>query len=155
MSPDLPLWLLALLNTLGIPATHLAIAWLFTRLPARWFTPGRGIFRTFPWESPAFYDRFFRVRKWKHLLPDAAPWFGGFAKKSLRRRERAFYERFRHETCRGEAAHHAQILAIALIFTPLNPIPWAFLMPLYAILSNLPCILLQRQNRLRLNAVLA
>lgn len=150
---DWPKWAIALVNSLGVPAVHFGMAWLFTKMPRSWFVSGKGIFREWPRESVGFYDRVFQVRRWKELLPDAAPWFGGFAKKRLAGRDREFYEEFRDETCRSEAAHHAQVIGISLFYF-LNPWPWSLLLPLYAVLSNLPCILLQRQNRLRLTRIL-
>lgn len=144
----------ALLNVLGIPAAHFGLSWAFTRMPVRWFRPEAFPFRCWPGESAAMYDRGFGVKRWKGLLPDAAGWFGGFPKAGLRSRDRAYLERFRVETCRGEAAHWAQWIVITgfMVWTPW---PWALVLPVYAALSNLPCILLQRQNRRRLNDVIA
>ncbi len=143
----------AVLNVAGIPAAHFGLSWLFTRMPASWFRPAAFPFARWPGESAGTYDRWFRVKRWKHLLPDAAGWFGGFPKAGLRSRDAAYLEQFRIETCRGEAAHWAQWLVISgfIIWTPW---PWALVLPVYAILMNLPCILLQRQNRLRLGRLL-
>ena len=146
------LWV-AVLNTAGIPAAHFGLSWLFTRLPGSCFRPGSVPFRRWPGESTGLYDGIFRVRSWKHHLPDAAAWFGGFAKRKLRSRDEAYLRRFRVETCRGEAAHWAQWIVIST-FVIWTPWPWALILPVYAALSNLPCIVLQRHNRLRLDQVL-
>lgn len=150
---ELPMLWIGLLNALGIPAAHLGISWVFTRMPLSWFSPTGFPFTRWPGESRSFYDRVFRLKSWKQVLPDAGPWFGGFAKKELRSADLAFLERFRAETCRSEAAHWVQWLVISgfVIWTPM---PWAWVILLYAPLSNLPCIILQRQNRLRLVVVL-
>ncbi|MBB5350631.1 glycosyl-4,4'-diaponeurosporenoate acyltransferase [Haloferula luteola] len=150
---DLPVWALGWIHSLGVPAAHLGVAWGVTKMPDRWFVPGRGVFRSFPGESVRFYDRVFQVRRWKSWLPDGATWFGGFAKAHLKGRDRQYLERFRRETCRGEVAHHAQVVVISMFFF-LNPWPWGCLLPLYALVTNLPCIVLQRQNRLRFDRVL-
>jgi len=148
--PDI--WVV-LLNVLGIPLAHLGCSWTFTRLPARWFDPAGRLFRIQPWERKGrIYDSFLRVKRWKRLLPDAAPWFGGFAKRTLRGAEPAYLHAFRLETCRSEAAHYAQIIAISL-FLIWTPWPAAAVLPAYALLSNLPCIILQRHNRLRLTRI--
>jgi glycosyl-4,4'-diaponeurosporenoate acyltransferase len=143
----------AVLNVIGIPAAHFGLSWAFTRMPASWFRPASMMFRAWPGESTGFHERVFRVKAWKHLLPDAAGWFGGFAKRSLRGRDPAYLALFRVETCRGEAAHWAQWVVISA-FVAWTPWPWALVLPVYAALSNLPCIVLQRHNRLRLQKVL-
>lgn len=151
---DWPMWAVGLVNALGIPAVHLGISWVFTRLPADWFTPRAWWARPVPGESAAGHERVFRVSRWKGLLPDAAPWFGGFAKRSLRAGDREYLERFVVETCRGELAHHAQVVAIAG-FGVWTPWPWTWVIWVYAVASNLPCILVQRSNRLRMMGLLA
>ena len=110
--------------------------------------------RTLPGESPQLYEKVFQVRKWKSLLPDAGTWFGGFAKKGLRTVDHDYLSRFASETIRSELAHWAQWIAISacIIWTPM---PWAWIILIYAPLSNIPCIVLQRQNRMRLEKIFA
>jgi hypothetical protein len=147
-----PLWI-ALLNALGVPLAHFGLSWGFTRMPARWFRPTAALFRRWPGESAAGYERVWRIKRWKHLLPDAAQWFGGFPKQHLESHDPDYLREFVVETCRGEAAHWAQAGAISA-FVLWTPWPWALILPLYAGMSNLPCILLQRQNRRRIERVL-
>jgi glycosyl-4,4'-diaponeurosporenoate acyltransferase len=151
---DLSTTWVGVLNVVGIPAAHLGLSWAFTRMPGSWFRPSRFPFARCPGESPEVYDRWIRVKSWKDRMPDAAGWFGGFPKAVLRSRDPAYLERFRIETCRGEAAHWAQWVVISgfMVWTPW---PWALVLPVYAAASNLPCILLQRRNRLRIGRVLA
>ena len=144
----------AVLNGLGIPLAHLGLSWWFTRMPLGWFRADVWPFRPWPGESIGVYDRFWQVKVWKGILPDAAPWFGGFSKQKLRSRDPGFLREFRSETCRSEAAHWAQ-LGVISGFVLWTPWPWALVLPVYALLSNLPCILLQRQNRMRLNRILS
>lgn len=151
---ELPYLWIGLLNGLGIPISHFGLSWLFTRMPLAWFPPERFPYRPFPPETAASYDRVFHVKSWKSLLPDAGPWFGGFAKKNLKSASPEFLALYRAETCRSEAAHWAQIFVIAA-FILWTPMPWATIILFYAIASNLPCIILQRQNRLRLSKILA
>ena len=148
-----PGWGTALANCLGIPAVHFGMSWVFTRMPGRWFDPAAIPFRAAVWESGRFYDRVLGVKLWKERLPDAGPWFGGFAKKRLRARDAEFLREFHRETCRSEAAHWAQVAGI-LVFMLWTPLPWAWVLPPYALASNLPCILLQRRNRLKLAGLL-
>lgn len=150
---ELPNLWIGLLNGLGIPAAHFGISWLFTKLPLRWFSPELAPFRPFQGESASYYDRWFKPKSWKSLLPDAGPWFGGFAKRCLKAATPAFLARFRAETCRSEAAHWSQMAVIAC-FILWTPWPWSIIVLIYSVASNLPCIVLQRQNRLRLAKVL-
>lgn len=148
---ELPALWLALLNIVAIPAIHLGISWCFTRMPANWFDPDAPLFRARSWErGGAIYQSIFKIRSWKSLLPDAAPWFGGFAKGKFKEKDPQYIKDFIVETCRGEAAHNAQILGIwgTLIW---NPWPVAaIVMIVYAVLSNFPCMILQRYTRARL-----
>jgi len=148
-----PLWIV-ILNVLGIPAIHLGISWLYTKMPRRWFDPDSPLFRERKWEDKGkFYQRIFKIRRWKGLLPDAAPWFDGFAKKNLRSMEAGFLRAFKAETCRGEAAHYAQVFGI-LGTLAWNPGIAAVVIAVYSVFSNLPCILLQRHTRVRLDHLL-
>lgn len=151
---ELPKLWIGFLNGLGIPIAHFGISWLFTRMPINWFPPRAFPYRPFPGESPELYNRLFGPREWKSRLPDAGPWFGGFAKRSLKSASPEFLSRFLAETCRSEAAHWAQTLVIAS-FIVWTPWPWALIILGYSLASNLPCIILQRQNRLRITKVLA
>ena len=150
-----PLWI-ALANVIAVPVIHFGLSWLYTRMPVGWFDPNSAIFRDRGWESGGeVYQSVFGIRRWKKHLPDAAPWFGGFAKGSLRDMERGHLEEFIVETCRGEAAHYAQVVGL-WVTVVWNPWPVAALvMIVYAVLSNLPCILLQRFTRARLRHFLA
>ena len=152
---DLPgLWIV-IANIIGIPAIHLGISWIYTRMDRNRFAPQSAIYRERLWERQGrFYEKVFLIRKWKHLLPDAAPWFDGFAKGKLSRKDPRFVRDFIAETCRGESAHYAQIPGILLTLI-WNPWPAAAcVMIAYAFLSNLPCILLQRYTRIRMTRLL-
>lgn len=152
---ELPNLWIVVLNTLGIPAIHLGISWWFTKLDRGWFDPGSRLFRERRIEAGGtVYQTLFRIRQWKHLLPDAAPWFDGFAKGKLGDKDPAYLRAFIAETCRGEAAHYAQIPALLLTLL-WNPWPVAaIVMIVYAVVSNLPCLILQRFTRARLRDLL-
>jgi glycosyl-4,4'-diaponeurosporenoate acyltransferase len=94
-----------------------------------------------------FYRRWLRVRKWKAMLPDGAPWVGGtFSKRVLERRDSAYFRQFVLETRRGEAAHWLMLVCFPIFFL-WNPHWTWWVMALYAIAANLPCIVVQRYNR--------
>jgi glycosyl-4,4'-diaponeurosporenoate acyltransferase len=143
--------LLWMANILGWPVIQLTIAFVALRLPQSIFA--RDSWLTVPrsWERHGLlYRDWFAIRRWKHLLPDGAPWIGGFAKKSFRSRDPAYIAQFMLETRRAEVAHWCMIACLPLFFL-WNP-AWArWVMFAYAIVSNLPCILAQRYNRLVLD----
>ncbi|MEM9016791.1 MAG: hypothetical protein AAGC68_07235 [Verrucomicrobiota bacterium] len=149
------LWIV-ILNVIAIPALHLGVSWIYTQMRRDRFKPDSFLFRERSWERGGhIYQRLFKIRKWKSRLPDAAPWFDGFAKGKLSDKDPTYLRAFITETCRGEAAHYAQIPALWLTLI-WNPWPVAaIVMFVYAIVSNLPCLLLQRFTRARMREFLA
>lgn len=133
------------------PVIHMAASIAGVRSPAQWFVPGAGWFRPARWErSGRTYERWFAVRRWKKYLPDGATLLrGAFAKKRLESSDPAYLATFAVETCRGEAVHWITFFA-APVFFLWNP-PWAgWVMVVYAVIANIPCIVVQRYNRARL-----
>ena len=131
---------------------HMGISFISTKLPVRMFDPSHLIYRSpDPLLEKKFYEQSLHIRRWKQKLPDAAVWFsGGFAKKNLSAKDPAYIQRFIAETCRGEFAHWLTILCSALFFLWNEPaVGW--LMVCYALFANLPCIFVQRYNRIRLS----
>jgi glycosyl-4,4'-diaponeurosporenoate acyltransferase len=141
---------IVLLNVLGIPAIHLGLAWACEQIADERFT------RPFPQNPPKprdFYEKYFLIRRWKHLLPDGAPWFDGFPKKKLKSTEPNYLRKFILETRRGEFSHWLQWLLITA-FIAWNPFPANLVIIFYAAFSNLPCLLNLRYTRQRLIPVL-
>ena len=149
---ELPAMWIIILNVVGWLAIQLGLAWAFTQMPVTWFVPGEE--RT--WENRGrFYERVFAIKRWKDRLPDAARWFaGGFAKGTMHSREPEYLARFIRETRRGELCHWLAI-ACAPSFMIWNPWWGELIIIAYAIAANLPCILVQRYNRLRFVTILA
>jgi glycosyl-4,4'-diaponeurosporenoate acyltransferase len=149
---ELPIVWVVVLNVAGWLVIQLGLAWGFTRMPAAWFQPGPAG----AWEERGrFYERVFLIKRWKDRLPDAARWFsGGFAKGSLAGADPTYVERFIRETWRGELCHWCA-LGCAPGFFLWNPWWGDLVIVAYAVAANLPCILAQRYNRLRLRRLLA
>ncbi|MBT8045438.1 MAG: hypothetical protein KJO79_10850 [Verrucomicrobiae bacterium] len=145
---ELPYLWIALINMVGIPVCHLGIAWWSTRLPKRLFSMQEPRDTA---KSLTVYEDIFRIRGWKHLLPDAAPWFDGFPKGSMQSTDQAYLEEFMQETRRGEFSHWVQLIAIAC-FILWTPWPYAIIIVVYSIISNIPCILNLRYTRFRMLA---
>lgn len=155
MLVELPAVWIIILNVVGWSVIQLGMAWTFTRMPVKWFDPNP----EFDWEKRGwFYERVLAIKHWKDRLPDAARWFsGGFAKGAMsgrERREPEYLARFIRETRRGELCHWLAI-ACAPPFLIWNPWYGELIIVAYALAANLPCILVQRYNRIRFVRILA
>ncbi len=94
------------------------------------------------------------IKTWKDALPEAGSLFrGGFSKRRLLRHDAAYLEQFRVETRRAEWTHWA-ILALSPVFFAWNPWWLALAMLGYGVAANVPCLLVQRYNRARLERTL-
>jgi glycosyl-4,4'-diaponeurosporenoate acyltransferase len=148
---ELPSVWIGFLDAGGCCAVQLGLAWVFTNLPIKLFNPGS----EFAWErSGAIYQSVFRVKSWLGYLPDGGGWFaGGFSKGKLRAKDRDYLLRFIRETWRGELCHWTALAFMPLFF--LWNLFWADVVIIaYAIAANLPCIIAQRYNRIRLRILL-
>ena len=120
------------------------------QLPLRWLAPPGG---ELPQGEAATalrsYERCLLIRRWKPWIPDAGHVLpGGIRKASLMGRDRAGLERLLAETRRAELVHWA--LWPAWLVTALwLPSRGVVLNLVFATCFNLPCLLLQRYNRLR------
>ncbi len=152
MPIELPIVWIIVLNVAGWLAIQIGFAWAFTQMSATWFNPPSA----FAWErNGRFYEACFRIKAWKDSLPDAARWFdSGFAKGTLAGKQRDYLQRFIRETWRGELCHWTAI-ACTPVFFLWNPWWGDLIIVAYALAANLPCILAQRYNRLRLRRLLA
>jgi glycosyl-4,4'-diaponeurosporenoate acyltransferase len=149
---ELPAVWIVTLNIVGWLVIQLSLAWIITRLPAEWFNPGDAR----AWERDGrLYERVFAIRRWKDSLPDGAGWFaGGFAKATLGGRDAKYLARFIRETWRGEVCHWLAICCCPM-FMLWNPWRAELFIIAYALAANLPCILVQRYNRVRLSRLAA
>lgn len=151
---DLPNILIVILNVLGIPITHFAIAWLTTQLPDYYFQIKQP-FNSKEFSNPInpIYEKVLFIRLWKDKLPDAGPWLKGFSKGTLQLTSTVYLSKFIEETRRGELSHWLQLLFICSFIT-WNPWPANVVIILYSLLSNLPCIFNQRFTRQRMLKIL-
>ena len=134
-------------NVLGWPVIQVTTAFIVLRLPLERFSQDSFLTRSRGWEQGGgFYRKWLAIQRWKGMLPDGAPWLGGFAKKQLVRRDRDALTTFLRETRRAEFAHWCMFACLPIFFL-WNP-PWACLvMTAYAAGANIPCIVAQRANR--------
>jgi len=149
--PDIWIYILNILIWLFI---HLTIAYWATLLPFEKFTKNNFLFKIKYFETTKFYEKYFLIKRWKHLLPDGASLFKrGFKKKRLMTKEKDYFLRFMLETRRGEFAHWLVIL-FSPVFFIWNPFIFGVVNIIYSLIANLPCIFVQRYNRIRFSKLL-
>jgi glycosyl-4,4'-diaponeurosporenoate acyltransferase len=134
----------------------LLLAYLCLWIPDRFFFPTRFFWRSHGFEREGrIYETVFRIRAWKHLLPDGG---GVWKKHSYRKKSLADFSeenlnKFLIETSRGELVHWLGILPF-WVFGLFAPPVVIWIMLLYALAVNLPCLIAQRYNRPRVYALL-
>jgi glycosyl-4,4'-diaponeurosporenoate acyltransferase len=135
---------------------HLAVVFIAVRIPAGHFNPRGLFFRSRRWEKKgAIYQNFFKIKRWKKYAPDGAEFTKkrGFPKKKLRNTSTPYFKRFLLETCRAEMTHW-MIIFFAPFFFLWNRFWVGLIMILYALVENLPLIMVQRYNRIRFLSIL-
>ena len=151
MPIELPMIWIVILNVVLWPVIQMALAWGFTRMPDSCFHPPASP----AFETVRFYEDVLLIKQWKNLLPDGAKWIGGaFHKSQMRATDPAYLNRFIVETWRGELCHCGAFLFVPVFFL-WNPWWGNCVILAYAITANLPCIIAQRYNRIRLRHLLA
>ena len=133
---------------------HITVSYVMVHQPSISFNSASWLYRKRDWENNGrFYEKFFRLKLWKKKLPDGAALFkNGFEKKRLKETNKDYLDAFIRETCRAELTHW-----IAFFFGPLFFI-WnlwwvGIVMILYAAIANIPCVITQRYNRIRLQRI--
>jgi glycosyl-4,4'-diaponeurosporenoate acyltransferase len=152
---DLPLLWTVILDVLAWLGIHMGLSYVMTRLPVHRFNPEHWMCRERTWEGEGrFYETLFRVMKWKALLPEGAALFKeGFRKRALRGKDKEYFSIFVRETCRADYTHWLTLIVSPLFFL-WNPFWVGVGMVGYAVAVNLPCIIAQRYNRVRLRGLL-
>jgi glycosyl-4,4'-diaponeurosporenoate acyltransferase len=135
-------------------AIQAGAGYLAARLPDGVFARDNWLYRQRPWEAGGrLYVRLLLVGRWKQLLPDSAVVLGGgFGKAHLREVSPAYLQTFILETRRAELTHWLPFAALPvfLIWSEWPVMGW---MVAYALAANLPCLVVQRYNRCRLQRV--
>lgn len=122
-----------------------------TRLPERFYYFRNWIFRERGWEKHGeFYQRVFRVKRWKDRLPEISDFIKStFPKKSVKEFSSEYVEKFLLESCRAEFAHWCIIFS-TLIFLFFGGLESFASMLAVSVLLNTPFIIIQRYNRPRI-----
>ena len=133
---------------------HMGVSYLMTHVPLISFDAKSWLYTQRRWEKDGrVYEKIFGLKKWKEMLPDGAALFKeGFEKKHLRKLDNEYLDNFIRETCRAELTHWI-VLLFGPVFLVWNLWWVGIVMIVYAISANLPCIISQRYNRIRLKRV--
>ncbi len=135
-------------------AWSLVVGMLANRLPQAALFRDNGLTRRRSWEQRHRYQQLLLIRNWKGLLPDAGQALpGGIGKSALVRRDQQALEQLMMETRRAELVHWVLWpfwLVTSLWLPPLGVV----LNLMFATLFNVPCLAVQRYNRLRLQNTL-
>ena len=135
---------------------HVGVSVSVARMDTDSFNPESWLYKERSWERDGrTYQAFLKIKAWKELLPDGAAVFkSGFRKKRLSSSDVVYTRKFAIETCRAELTHWV-IFACSAIFFIWNDWWIGMIMIAYGFVVNMPCIVTQRYNRIRLRRVYA
>lgn len=111
--------------------------------------------KSLPFEANGtFYEKYLKIHLWKDLIPQFSKMFHfGYRKDKIPVRDIPHYEMFMIETIRAEITH-----ILLILFSPLYYIcfskGWALFAVMASIIANLPCIVIQRYNRIRISKII-
>lgn len=133
---------------------HMGVSYIMSQQSLTLFNINSWLYRKRGWEKNGrLYEKLFKLKSWKRRLPDGAAIFkSGFEKKRLKGTNKDYLDSFVRETCRAELTHW-----IVFLFGPLFLI-WnlwwvGIVMIVYATIANIPCVVTQRYNRIRLQRI--
>ncbi len=133
---------------------HVGVSVSAAAIDPQSFDPESWLYRERAWERKGrIYQSLLRVKAWKGFLPDGATVSkSGFRKKRLASPDGEYMRRFILETCRAELTHWV-IFAFSVVFFLWNEWWIGLIMIAYASIVNIPCVVTQRYNRIRLTRV--
>lgn len=128
---------------------------IYLILPQEVFYNDNCLFRVMKWEDNGlFYDRVFKIKKWKDVMPELGDFLSiAFKKKNVKSFDKEYLKQFIAETRRAEICHWSIILSMLLNF--IYRINWINgIVFIITFLLNAPFIIIQRFNRPRMVTVL-
>lgn len=130
-------------------------AWFCFHKSDDYFRNDSFLYRTRSWEkNGSFYEKWFMIKRWKKYLPDGGGLFkNGYAKRQIADFSIENLERYLLESRRAELTHWLAIFPF-WVFGLFAPPSVIWIMLVYALLVNLPCIIAQRYNRPRIMKLL-
>ncbi|MDI6619617.1 MAG: hypothetical protein QME45_13335 [Clostridiales bacterium] len=138
-------WNIALFLLLSI-----IISFICAKIPRKIFSYKRWIFRERKWEkSGAVYQKIFRVRAWKRVLPELSDFIKSIMpKKYIKEFSSAYLSKYIMESCRAEFTHW-NIIISSFVFSLWCDLERSMMMVTIAVVLNMPYIIIQRYNRPR------
>ena len=119
-------------------------------LPRRLFDEDRFPYRSFRWERDGAVYKRLQIDRWKDILPDMSKVMSDMIPKKIAEVDPEHMKLLLGETCRAEAVHWGEIVAgLGCLLIAPGPAA-AALSAAWAVLGNLPFIVIQRYNRPRL-----
>ncbi|UOQ46565.1 glycosyl-4,4'-diaponeurosporenoate acyltransferase [Halobacillus salinarum] len=142
-----------MINSAAWLVIHISLSIIIFYSPNSLILSAAPLYKLKNWEKGgAVYEKI-RIKKWKPYLPEARKWRrAGKSAKYLRSLENV--QQFEMQTNRSELSHWLQILPAPFFFFFNSPVGGC-LNVTYAILFNLPFIIIQRYNRSRLEKLRA
>ena len=133
---------------------HVCVSLVIDKISPDSFNPESWLYKERRWEKGGgTYQVLLRIKKWKGLLPDGAVILKNrFRKKHLGNPDAMYILRFIEETCRAELIHWV-IFIFSLLFFIWNEWWIGMIMIAYGFVVNVPCIITQRYNRIRLKRI--
>ncbi|MFN0026107.1 MAG: hypothetical protein ACKV2O_02810 [Acidimicrobiales bacterium] len=148
LQPGLWWWPLVLVNAVLWLGLSILIGMVAARLPDRCFARERWLTRVRAFEQDGrFWKRRLRIHRWKDRLPEAGATFGGRSKRRCPARDQLLVAVI--DTRRAELVHWV-LLACGPLFALWNPASLTLAMLAFAMVANLPCLVVQRYNRARM-----
>ena len=144
---------LVLKNIVGWFLVHMIVSIGVALIPTQQLRRIRPYFRNFRNEADVL-KRYLHIRRWKDQLPESSQFlFLSYDKSHFNEHTEDLVERFLLEVNRAELTHWLSMAPFPLFFL-WNPPRYRAIHVVYAVISNLPFILVQRYNRIRLERVL-
>ncbi len=147
-------WLI-IINIFAWGFLHYFISYLCFKIPLNYFKKDNQLFRIKSWEhSGKLWQKLFRVKKWKsRIIEGSSIAKQSYDKSHLHGQRGSDLAIFAAETRRAELTHWLLIIPAPLFFL-WNPVWAGWVMIIYALVANLPFIVVQRYNRGRIVGIL-
>lgn len=147
-------WLI-IINIFAWGFLHYFISYLCFKIPLNYLKKDSRLFRIKGWEhSGKLWQKLFRVKKWKsRIIEGSSIAKTSYDKSHLHGKREKDLVVFAAETKRAELTHWLLIVPAPLFFF-WNPIWAGWIMVIYALVANIPFIVVQRYNRGRIEVIL-
>ena len=150
----LPSFLNVVIDIIAWFFIHVSVSLSIDTISPNAFNPESWLYRECKWERDGrIYQYLLKIKTWKGRLPDgAALTKKSFRKKHLGNPNTTYIQRFIEETCRAELIHWVIFICSPLFFF-WNEWWIGMIMIVYGFIVNIPCIITQRYNRIRLKGI--